>query len=159
MHRALYITCKKVTLRRLTIKYSNGCNRLTSLKIHNSFQPKVSRVLHFLMITGRLFHKVAAAFLKHLLPYVTPRVVGTAKNAPGSDRNYLVGWYGMTSSIKYWGAVPWSALKVYIKILYCDLYITGSQARSSRLMLYVLFYECEWLTWQKNDVLFLLPCH
>ncbi|KAK2145605.1 hypothetical protein LSH36_669g02027 [Paralvinella palmiformis] len=33
----------------------------------------VSRVLHFLMVTGRLFHKVAAAFLKHL--YVTPRVV------------------------------------------------------------------------------------
>ena len=27
------------------------------------------------MVTGRLFHKVAAAFLKHLLPHVTPRVV------------------------------------------------------------------------------------
>ena len=26
------------------------------------------------MVTGRLFHKVAAAFLKHLLPYVGPRV-------------------------------------------------------------------------------------
>ena len=29
------------------------------------------------MVTGRLFHNVAAAFLKHILPYVTPRVVGT----------------------------------------------------------------------------------
>jgi len=37
------------------------------------------------MFTERLFHKVAAAFLKHLLPYVTPRVVVTAKNAPDSD--------------------------------------------------------------------------
>ena len=36
------------------------------------------------MVTGRLFHKVAAAFLKQLLPYVTPNVVGTAKNAPDS---------------------------------------------------------------------------
>ena len=47
-------------------------------------------VLHFLMITGRLFHKVAAAFLKHILPYVTLRVVGTAKNAADSDHRYLV---------------------------------------------------------------------
>jgi len=31
------------------------------------------------MVTGRLFHKVTAAFLKHLLPYVTPRVVGTLR--------------------------------------------------------------------------------
>ena len=37
-------------------------------------------------------YKVAAAFLKHLLPYVTPRVVGTAKNAPDSDRRDFVGW-------------------------------------------------------------------
>ena len=28
----------------------------------------MSGVLHFLMFTGRLFHKVAAAFLKHLIP-------------------------------------------------------------------------------------------
>jgi len=42
------------------------------------------------MATGRLFHKVAAAFLKHLLPYVTPRVVGTAKNAPDSDCRDIV---------------------------------------------------------------------
>jgi len=43
---------------------------------------KVSRVLQFLTVTGRLFHKAVAAFLKHLLPYVTPRVIGMAKNAP-----------------------------------------------------------------------------
>ena len=43
------------------------------------------------MVTGRLFHTVAAAFLKHLLPYVTPRVVGTVKNAPDSERRDLVG--------------------------------------------------------------------
>jgi len=79
-------------------------------------------VLHFLMVTGRLFHKVAAAFLKHLLPYVTPRVVSTVKNASDSDCRDLVGWYGMTSSSKYWGAVPWRVLKVYTKILYCNLY-------------------------------------
>ena len=42
------------------------------------------------MVTGRLFRKVAAAFLKHLLPYITPRVVGTAKNAPDSDRRKIV---------------------------------------------------------------------
>ncbi|KAK2149537.1 hypothetical protein LSH36_447g01025 [Paralvinella palmiformis] len=61
----------------------------------------ISSVLHFLVVTGRLFNKVAAAFLKHLLPYVTPRVVGMAKNAPDSDRRDLVGRYGMTSSSKY----------------------------------------------------------
>ena len=42
------------------------------------------------MVTERLFHKVAVVFLKHLLPYVTPRVVGTAKNGPDSDRRELV---------------------------------------------------------------------
>ena len=47
-------------------------------------------VLYFLMVTGRLFHKVAAAFLKHLLPYVTPPVVSTAKNAPDSDHRDIV---------------------------------------------------------------------
>ena len=47
---------------------------------------KVSRVLHFLVVSGTLFHNVPAAFLKHILPYVTPDVVGTAKNAPDSDR-------------------------------------------------------------------------
>ena len=36
---ASYITCKKVTLRRLTTNNLYGCNRFTSLKIHNSFQP------------------------------------------------------------------------------------------------------------------------
>ena len=41
-------------------------------------------VLHFLMVTGRLFHKVAAAFLKHLLAFATPRFLGTYKNAPDS---------------------------------------------------------------------------
>ena len=53
------------------------------------------------MVTRRLFHKVAAVFLKHLLLYVTPRVIGTAKNAPDSDRRDLVGCYGTTSSSKY----------------------------------------------------------
>jgi len=42
------------------------------------------------MVTGRLFHKVAAAFLKHRLTYVTPRVVGMTKNAPDSDHRDLV---------------------------------------------------------------------
>jgi len=43
------------------------------------------------MVTGKLFHNVAATFLKHILPFVTPRVVGTAKNAPDSDPRDLVG--------------------------------------------------------------------
>ena len=45
------------------------------------------------MVTGRLFHKVAAAVLKYLLPYATPRVVGTAKNVPDSGRRDFVGSY------------------------------------------------------------------
>ena len=52
------------------------------------------------MVTGRLFLKVVA-FLKHLLSYVTPRVVGMAKNASDSDRRDLVGWYVTTRSSKY----------------------------------------------------------
>jgi len=43
------------------------------------------------MAMGGLFHKVAAAFLKNILPYVTLRVVGKAKNAPDSDGTDLVG--------------------------------------------------------------------
>ena len=42
------------------------------------------------MVTGRLFHKVAAGLLKHLLPFFTPGVVGTAKSAPDSDGRDLV---------------------------------------------------------------------
>ena len=38
--------------------------------------------------TRVVIHTVAAAFLKHLLPYVTPR--DTAKNAPDSDRGDIV---------------------------------------------------------------------
>jgi len=47
-------------------------------------------VLHFLMVTGRLFLKVAA-FLTHLLLYVTPPVVGKAQNTPDSDSWYIAG--------------------------------------------------------------------
>ena len=36
------------------------------------------------MVTGILFLKVVA-FLKHLLSYVTPPVVGMAQNTPDSD--------------------------------------------------------------------------
>jgi len=38
---ALYITCKKLTVRRLITNNSYGCNRFTSLKIDNSFQPNI----------------------------------------------------------------------------------------------------------------------
>ena len=34
-------------------------------------------MLYFLMVNGRLFHRVAAAFPKYMFPYVTPCVFGT----------------------------------------------------------------------------------
>ena len=35
---------------------------------------KSFNVIHFLMLAGKLFYRVAAAFSKHLLPHDTPRV-------------------------------------------------------------------------------------
>ena len=43
------------------------------------------------MFLGSLFYRVAAAFLKHLLPYVTPRVLGTVSSVSDSDLRDLVG--------------------------------------------------------------------
>ena len=90
---------------------------------------KVSRVLHFLVVTGRLFHKV------------------------DSDRRELVGWYATTSSSKYWVAVPWSAVKVYIKIFYCDLYKTGSQCREFKTGVVSSLLWVRVTSRQKNSVL------
>ena len=47
--------------------------------------------VHFLMVNGRLFNRVAADFPKHLLPCVTPCIFGTVINASDSDLRDLVG--------------------------------------------------------------------
>ena len=73
------------------------------------------------MMNGRLFHRVLAAFPKHLLPYVTPCIFGPVIRASDSDLRDLV--------CKYVGAVPFSNLKAYTRIWYFHLYITGSQCR------------------------------
>ena len=52
---------------------------------------KVFSVGHFLMFLGSLFHRVAAAFLKHMLPYVIPRVLGIVSSVLDSDLRDLVG--------------------------------------------------------------------
>ena len=49
---------------------------------------KVERVLHFLMDNGRLFHRVAAAYQYHLLPYLTPCIFRTViSESDSSDRH------------------------------------------------------------------------
>ena len=45
----------------------------------------------FLMLTGKLFYRVAAAFVKVLSPYVTVRVRGTVNRMVDSDRKERVG--------------------------------------------------------------------
>ena len=45
----------------------------------------------FLMLTGTLYHMVGAVFLKHSLPYVTPRLSCTVSNASLSDL-WDLGW-------------------------------------------------------------------
>ena len=47
----------------------------------------------FLMLTGKLFHRVAAAFVNVLSPYDTVRVRGTVNRIVDSDRKERVGLY------------------------------------------------------------------
>ena len=42
-------------------------------------------------VHGMMFHTVAAALLRHLLPYVTPCVCGTVSRASDSELRDLVG--------------------------------------------------------------------
>ena len=51
---------------------------------------KAYSILHLLMLTERLFHRVAAVFPKHLLPYVKPPVCDIVSSAPDSDVRDLV---------------------------------------------------------------------
>jgi hypothetical protein len=46
-----------------------------------------------------------------------------------SYRNDLYGWKQLTSSLRYIGAWPWRALKVYDNNLHWKRYCTGSQWR------------------------------
>ena len=57
---------------------------------------------------------------------------------------------------KYWVAVPWSALYVYTKILYCVLYMIGRQYRCLIRVLYGL--ESRWPVMPLNSVTFVM-CH
>ena len=85
-----------------------------------------------LIFSGRLFHKVGAAFRKDLSPYVLVRVLGTIKSDFVADLSCRRGWCFSTSSHRYDGDVPCRDLKVYSRTLYCSLNMTGSQWRSTR---------------------------
>ena len=67
-------------------------------------------LLYYYGLTGRLFHRVAAAFSKHLLPYVTPRVFGTVSSGSDSDVRDLVERSLKIGSSKYQGADSRSTL-------------------------------------------------
>ena len=49
------------------------------------------QVSQFLMLTGKLFHSVTAAFVKVLSPYVAVLVHGTVNMIVDSDRKERVG--------------------------------------------------------------------
>jgi len=66
------------------------------------------------MVTGRLFHKVAAAFLKHLLLQVTPSVVGTAKNAPDSDLEMCLVLHVLSSMFRLFRCLEKCLLKACV---------------------------------------------
>ena len=51
----------------------------------------VEKVLHFLMVNGMFFHRVAGAFLKHVLPCVTPCTFGVVISGSDSDLRDLFG--------------------------------------------------------------------
>ena len=75
----------------LYIKYLYDALVTNKLQEKISFYLLFERVIHFLIVNGRLFHRVAAAFLKHLLLYVTPCIFGTVISASDSDLRDLVG--------------------------------------------------------------------
>ena len=50
-----------------------------------------SGVSHFMVLSGRLFHRVAAAFPKHLLPFMTSLVCDMAGSTFESNVENLVG--------------------------------------------------------------------
>ena len=79
---------------------------------------KVSNILDFLMVSGRWFYRVDAAFLKRLLRYVMPDVFGTLMSDSHSDLMlfdmqqdlYMTGsqWDELTTG------VIWSCLQVRV---------------------------------------------
>ena len=58
------------------------------------------QVSQFLMLTGKLFHSVAAAFVKVLSPYVTVLVRGTVNMIVDSDRKERDGLYTESRSLR-----------------------------------------------------------
>ena len=66
---------------------------------------------------GKLFHSVADDLSKRLSPKYLVLTRGTCSSIADSDRNDLEGQYGVTSSLKYAGPVPWMALCTYTSIL------------------------------------------
>ena len=63
------------------------------------------------------------------LLFILPHVFGILNNYSDSDLRDFVGWYATISFSKFWGAILWSAWYAFIVILYCYLYMTGSQIR------------------------------
>ena len=78
---------RNITLRRLTKtsnRYILGEKSLNKRFVFTFFL-EASSVLHFLVLTRRLFHRVAATSPKDLLLYITPHICGAVSNASDSD--------------------------------------------------------------------------
>ena len=96
------------------------------------FDLKMSNVFESLRLTGKPFHKVGADLSNRRSPNVFVRVRGTSRSIPLSERSVRDGRYRVTSSLRYMGPSPWTALYVCTSILNWTRYCTGSQCSSMR---------------------------
>ena len=74
-----------------------------------------------------MFHKIGAALEKHRSPYVTVRPLGTTSRVVLCDLSDRPGWYMVSISARYCGALPCRARCAIGNTLYFSLDSIGSQ--------------------------------
>ena len=75
-----------------------------------------------------MFHKIGAALEKHRSPYVTVRPLGTISRVVLCDLSDRPGWYMVSISVRYCGALPCRARCAISNTLYFSLEIYEPQS-------------------------------
>ena len=104
------------------------------------------------MFTGKLFHRVAAAYPNHLIPYVASRVYGTVNSVSYSDIRIVLDHKQKQVPPSSDGQ---SHLRLYMhkpgSSVVTSIWLEANVA-SSRLVLYADIYGCWWLAAPRNSV-------
>ena len=95
-----------------------------------SFFLKLTTLSIFLSTSGRLFHTVSVARVKHLEASAEARPFGFESNRWPSEQSWRVGIYSLTRLRRYWGWSVLSTLWVISATLYSMRCGTGSQCKS-----------------------------